>query len=432
MPMAVVREVVPSTELLVNCTPVISKGVSGDIVSLERVSAIDRVCHGQEGATEKFFYMYMCHFSQLHVRLPLDDFTMGILRALNVVPTQLHPNSWAYLQAFRILCQSLYLEPTPCAFLYFYNTRPQRPATWLSLISRPSISRLDAFSQSFKHFKDGYFKVVVKEGGKVHFLNADGSTKFPFSWTSNPSRYKDMVIEELSAGDKEVVGMLLKFVDKLPTKGLVRVYNSVHPIIDIEGHMAQSGKKNLALFQTLRKEMAAKAKVAGKTDVPNLQESVVEVHVHGGTKRKAELPPQPGKGKDVKKGPEAGLIELSEISVRKDISITLLDTIVNSIDNMNAKHIVRTMVEFGSKALVLSRRVGSLYRREVKEGGWEKVEELQGKVDKLEEEKATLEKAKESWEVERKRLATWRVRCLDSEEKLNKRIGELEEDYDDL
>jgi len=40
-----------------NCTPVISKGVSGDIVSLERVSAIDRVSHGQEGATEKFFYM---------------------------------------------------------------------------------------------------------------------------------------------------------------------------------------------------------------------------------------------------------------------------------------------------------------------------------------------------------------------------------------
>jgi len=129
-----------------NCIPVISKGVSGDIVSLERVSAIDRVCHGQEGATKKFFYMYMCHFSQLHVWLSLDGFTIGVLRALNVAPTQLHPNSWAYLQAFRILCQSLYLEPTPYAFLYFYDTRPQRPATWLSLISRPSISRLDAFS----------------------------------------------------------------------------------------------------------------------------------------------------------------------------------------------------------------------------------------------------------------------------------------------
>jgi len=65
--------------------------------------------------------------------------------------------------------------------------------------------------------------------------------------------------------------------------------------------MAQSGKKNLALFQTLRREMAAKTKAAGNTDVPNLQESLVEVHVHDGTKRKAELPPRLSKGKDVKR-----------------------------------------------------------------------------------------------------------------------------------
>jgi len=118
--------------------------------------------------------------------------------------------------------------------------------------------------------------------------------------------------------------------------------------------------------------------------------------------------------------------------VRKDIAINLPDTIVNSIYGMDADHTVRTMVEFGSKALILSRRVGSLYRREVKEGGREKVEELQGKVDKVEEEKAALEKANESWEVERKRLIMWRVRCLDSEQRLNKKIGEWEEDYEEL
>ena len=215
----------------------------------------------------------------------------------------------------------------------------------------------------------------------------------------------------------------------------------------------QSGKKNLALFQSLRKEMAAKAKAAGKIDVPNLQESVVEVHVHGGTKRKAELPPRPGKGKNVKKvratllgagsdsgagsasgvkGPEFGLIELPKISVRKDIAINLPDTIINSIDGMEADHIVRTMVEFWSKALILSRHVGSLYRWKVKEGGREKVEELQGEVNKFEEERAAWKKVREGWEEERKGLATWRVHCLDSEGKLNKRIGELEEDYDEL
>ena len=124
----------------------------------------------------------------------------------------------------------------------------------------------------------------------------------------------------------------------------------------------------------MRKERAAKAKEIGKTDVPNLQESLVEVHVHDGTKRKAELPPRPDKGKDVKKvraallgsgsvsgagsasgvkGPEFGMIELPEISVRKDIAINLPDTIINSIDGMEADYIVKTMVEFGSKAFKL-------------------------------------------------------------------------------
>jgi len=126
------------------------------------------------------------------------------------------------------------------------------------------------------------------------------------------------------------------------------------------------------------------------------------------------------------------LIELSEISIRKDIAINLPDTIINSIDGMEADHIVRTMVEFGSKALILSRRVGSLYWREVNEGGREKVEELQGKVDKFEEERAAWKKEREGWEEERKRLTTWKVRCLDSEGKLNKKIGELKEDYDEL
>jgi len=71
--------------------------------------------------------------------------------------------------------------------------------------------------------------------------------------------------------------------------------------------------------------MAAKAKTVENTDVPNLQESLVEVHVHSDTKRKAELPTRPDKGKDVKKvraallgvgsssgtkGPKSGLIQL--------------------------------------------------------------------------------------------------------------------------
>jgi len=130
-----------------------------------------------------------------------------------------------------VLCQSLYLQPSPQSLLYFYDTRPKSPTTWMLLISRLGISRLEAFTQSFKHFKDGFFKVVVKEPRCSYFYNDEGSMKFPFSWTDNPRRYKDMKREKLSVVDREVVETLMKFNDKMPTKGLVRVYLSMHPIV---------------------------------------------------------------------------------------------------------------------------------------------------------------------------------------------------------
>ena len=57
------------------------------MVAIERVSAVEAVCHGREGLEGDFFYMYACMFTKLHVRLPLDEFTMGVLRLLNVAPT---------------------------------------------------------------------------------------------------------------------------------------------------------------------------------------------------------------------------------------------------------------------------------------------------------------------------------------------------------
>jgi len=155
--------------------------------------------------------------------------------------------------------------------------------------------------------------------------------------------------------------------------------------------MAQMGKKNLTHFQTLPKKKAMKAGAAGNTEVPNLQDSLVDVHVHGGTKRKAELPAKPSKGKDVKKvrvvlmgvgsangvkGPEAGLIELPKTTVRKDIKINVPKSLIDSIDNMETNALVKAMVEFSSKTLILSRRVRSLYQRELKEGTQTKMEEL--------------------------------------------------------
>jgi len=54
----------------------------------------DRVCHRRENAPHDFFFIYNTFFSYLHITLPFDEFTLGVIQILNVVSTQLHPNSW--------------------------------------------------------------------------------------------------------------------------------------------------------------------------------------------------------------------------------------------------------------------------------------------------------------------------------------------------
>jgi len=38
------------------------------------------VCHGREGLEDDLFYVYAYMFMKLHVQLPFDEFTMGVLR----------------------------------------------------------------------------------------------------------------------------------------------------------------------------------------------------------------------------------------------------------------------------------------------------------------------------------------------------------------
>jgi len=78
----------------------VSLDIQKGVVAIKKCSVIANVCHGQEGHESDFFYMYGCLFTDSHVRLHFHEFTMGVLSVLNLVSTQLHPNSWVYLQAF--------------------------------------------------------------------------------------------------------------------------------------------------------------------------------------------------------------------------------------------------------------------------------------------------------------------------------------------
>ena len=75
----------------------------------------DRVCWQFErwGA----FSMYQIAFEELGYRLPFNDFEIGVFDHLKLAPSQLHPNSLAFLRAFEIV--SAYLQIVPTLDLFF-------------------------------------------------------------------------------------------------------------------------------------------------------------------------------------------------------------------------------------------------------------------------------------------------------------------------
>ncbi|KOM28781.1 hypothetical protein LR48_Vigan583s003200 [Vigna angularis] len=164
----------------------------------------ERVCHGRENSPSEFFYWYGSPFYDLYLRLPFTTFQMDVLRALNVAPSQLHPNSWGYMQAFAVLCRAIGIRPTVGLFLHFFRCRPVEKKGWVSLISEPGNALLELYLQSYRGFKDKFFKVSITNARQRYFFGGDGNPKFPLYWTQDPLRFTSwpedkMTIEELEA-----------------------------------------------------------------------------------------------------------------------------------------------------------------------------------------------------------------------------------------
>ena len=51
-----------------------------------------------------FCFFYATFFKKVLLHLPLSIFEKELLTELNVTPARLHPNSWAFIRAFIILC----------------------------------------------------------------------------------------------------------------------------------------------------------------------------------------------------------------------------------------------------------------------------------------------------------------------------------------
>ncbi|RHN66645.1 putative transposase (putative), gypsy type [Medicago truncatula] len=54
--------------------------------------------------------MYVVVLEEFGVKVPFTRFEMDVLKFLNVAPSQIQPNSWAFIKCFEILCEALGVE----------------------------------------------------------------------------------------------------------------------------------------------------------------------------------------------------------------------------------------------------------------------------------------------------------------------------------
>jgi len=145
-----------------------------------------------------------------------------------VAPTQLHPNIWAYLWGFQMLCLGLGLMATPTLFLHHYCTRPGKKVGWLSLVSQNKNHLLSPYSSSYKFFKDTYFEVVINREGR-RFVFDGAVSKFPLYWTRKLTKFTLWPRSDLSVDDFIGIGKLDQLPHQIPTRRLIECFTAVDP-----------------------------------------------------------------------------------------------------------------------------------------------------------------------------------------------------------
>ncbi|GAU50663.1 hypothetical protein TSUD_410310 [Trifolium subterraneum] len=194
------------------------------------------------------FPMYQIAFEQMGYRLPFSDFEVAVFRYLHLTPSQLHPNSLAFIRAFEMTASYLGFMPTIPLFFHAFHLQRSRPKGdaankfgWVSL--KQSTKLFEMFLESVRGFKDSYFFIKplnsvswqsiiyrgpAKDATGAPLIGPDGRpiledySRFPLSWRK--SHYlkpasdfiystEELTIEELSNYEQMKV-----FVGSFPRK----------------------------------------------------------------------------------------------------------------------------------------------------------------------------------------------------------------------
>jgi len=107
---------------LVDIQDIVESSVPDNVLSLSRCLPTDRVFDDRGSFPIDFFFMYTRVMKDSCVVIPFDELCLDVLHYLNVAPTQLHHNGWAYIRSFQFVCSALGITPTIPLFFSHYLT----------------------------------------------------------------------------------------------------------------------------------------------------------------------------------------------------------------------------------------------------------------------------------------------------------------------
>jgi hypothetical protein len=123
-----------------------------------------RVCHKLK--KWRAFTMYQIAVEKFGYPLPFNDFEVAVFARLRLTPSQLHPNSLAFLRAFEIVAAHLQIVPTLDLFFHIFRiqrTKPKGGAEkygWVSFTQRCRL--FEMYEESVRGYKDNWFIVFPK------------------------------------------------------------------------------------------------------------------------------------------------------------------------------------------------------------------------------------------------------------------------------
>jgi len=160
-----------------------------------------------------FFFFYQAVFKRIALRLPFTPFERELLTEVNVAPAQLHPNGWAFVRAFQILCWYLGIPPSMDVFLYFFEVKKAREKSLGELFRGRQQDPLHPLPKLLQRLERHFFRVCC---AKPDPTALDG---FPLYRTEKPKHTKPKSLDELASADREVCVALagLKVIFHTPT-----------------------------------------------------------------------------------------------------------------------------------------------------------------------------------------------------------------------